>query len=65
MRIVAEDCARDYEYLYNNYEGFGAGGTMTLEEIRNTDEYQDFITKVAFYTMPSTTPLMPRWDTLG
>jgi phosphoserine phosphatase len=48
VRIVAEDCAKDYDYLYNNYEGFGAGGKMSLEEIHKTDEYKDFITKVRY-----------------
>lgn len=48
VRIVADDCAKDYEYLYNNYTGFGAGGTMSLEEIHKTDEYKDFVAKVRF-----------------
>lgn len=48
VRIVAEDCAKDYQYLYKNYKGFGAGGTMSLEEIHKTDEYKDFIAKVRF-----------------
>lgn len=48
VKIVAEDCAKDYAYLYKNYEGFGTGGTMSLEEIHKTDEYKDFTTKILF-----------------
>ena len=48
VKILAEDCASDYEYLYKNYTGFGAGGTVSLDEIKQTDEYQDFKAKVRF-----------------
>lgn len=48
VKIVAEDCAKSYEYLYKNYKGFGAGGTQTLEEIQKTDEFKDFTTKVRY-----------------
>ncbi|NLM03445.1 MAG: haloacid dehalogenase-like hydrolase [Clostridiales bacterium] len=46
--IVARDISKAYKWLYENYEGFGAGGTMTLEEVRETPEYQEFITKVRY-----------------
>lgn len=48
VKLVAEDCASDYKYLYENYSGFGAGGAKTLDEIKETDEYKDFTTKVRF-----------------
>ncbi|MEM1483794.1 haloacid dehalogenase-like hydrolase [Oscillospiraceae bacterium PP1C4] len=48
VEIIATDCANDYEYLYKNYEGFGAGGKMKLAEIQKTNEYKDFITKVRY-----------------
>ncbi|MGN0181463.1 MAG: haloacid dehalogenase-like hydrolase [Candidatus Ornithomonoglobus sp.] len=48
VKLIVDDCAADYEYLYKNYTGFGAGGDMTLDEIRNTDEYKDFTAKVRF-----------------
>jgi hypothetical protein len=44
--IVAGDCQSDYEWLYDNYEGLGGGGTMTLEEVKEAPQYTDFITKV-------------------
>lgn len=40
------DLKNDYNYLYDNYAGLN--GTMTLEEIQLTPQYQDFITKVPF-----------------
>jgi len=40
------DLKNDYNYLYDNYAGLN--GTMTLEEIQTTPQYQDFITKVPF-----------------
>lgn len=48
VKLIAVDCANDYKYLYNNYAGFGAGGTLTIDEIRTTDEYKDFTTKLRF-----------------
>ena len=40
------DLKNDYNYLYDNYVGLN--GTMTLEEIQLTPQYQDFITKIPF-----------------
>ncbi|MDR2649633.1 MAG: hypothetical protein LBB94_07950, partial [Clostridiales bacterium] len=45
--IVAQDAQSDYEWLYDNYEGFGAGA-VSLEDVRKTPQYQDFITKIRF-----------------
>jgi len=40
------DLKNDYNYLFDNYVGFN--GTMTLEEIQLTPQYQDFISKIPF-----------------
>lgn len=45
---LAADVSSDYKYLYNNYEGFNAGGKMTLEQIYETNEYLDFRAKLRF-----------------
>lgn len=46
--IVARDIAKVYKWLYENYEGFGAGGTKSLSEISKTPEYKEFITKIRY-----------------
>ena len=43
---INQDLKNDYNYLYDNYAGLN--GTMTLEEIQLTPQFQDFITKVPF-----------------
>lgn len=48
VETVATDCASDYDYLYKNYVGFGAGGKVSLADIQKTNEYKDFTTKVRF-----------------
>ena len=48
VEIVARDCQKAYEWLCGNYEGLGNDGTMTLEEIHETPQYKDFVTKVRF-----------------
>jgi Phosphoserine phosphatase len=41
---VATDIENSYAFLYSNYEGFN--GTMSLEDIKKTDQYQDFRAKM-------------------
>lgn len=48
VEIVARDCQIAYIWLCENYEGLGYGGEMTLDEIKQTNEYTDFITKVRY-----------------
>jgi len=42
---LASDIQADYAFLYDNYIGTK---TMTLEEIKGTPEYQDFLVKLPF-----------------
>lgn len=42
--MLIEDLSKDYEFIYNEYEGFE--GEKTLVEIRATREYQDFAAKL-------------------
>ena len=44
LDAVATDIVNDYTYLYENYVGFK--GLMSLEDIKKTDEYQDFRAKM-------------------
>ena len=46
-QLVA-DITSDYEWLYANYEGFGAGGAYGLDYIRATNQYQDFAAKLRY-----------------
>ncbi len=41
---VATDIENSYTFLYNNYVGFG--GTMSLADIKKTDQYLDFRAKM-------------------
>ncbi len=41
------DIVSAYEFLHDNYVGFGVG-KMTIEEIRETPQFKDFITKMPF-----------------
>ena len=43
---INRDLIADYDFLYDNFSGFG--GAMTLEEIRETPQYKDFISKIPF-----------------
>ncbi len=45
---IGADLDAAYTFLYKNYEGFGAGGKMTLEEARDTEEFVDFRGKLAW-----------------
>lgn len=45
---IGADLDAAYTFLYKNYEGFGAGGKMTLEEARTTEEFVDFRGKLAW-----------------
>jgi phosphoserine phosphatase len=40
------DLINDYNFLYGHFSGFN--GTMTLEEIKQTPQYNDFIAKLPF-----------------
>jgi len=42
---LASDIQADYEFLYDKYIG---AKTMTLEEVKATPEYQDFVVKLPF-----------------
>ncbi|RJP74258.1 MAG: haloacid dehalogenase-like hydrolase [Ignavibacteriales bacterium] len=46
LRDINEDLINDYSFLYDNYSGFG--GKLTLDELKQTPEYKDFIVRVAF-----------------
>ena len=43
---INHDLINDYDYLYNNFSGLN--GTMSLEEIQMTPQYEDFIAKIPF-----------------
>jgi len=43
---INQDLINDYNFLYENFSGFY--GTMTLEEIKQTPQYNDFIAKLPF-----------------
>jgi hypothetical protein len=51
---VAADIVSDYKFLYANYEGMD--GTMPLDEIKNTLQYEDFSVKCKylFYAISDT-----------
>lgn len=44
---INADIVSAYEFLHDNYAGLGAG-KMTIEEIRETPQFKDFITKMPF-----------------
>ncbi|KZE80775.1 phosphoserine phosphatase [Paenibacillus elgii] len=44
--LISEDLGADYKYLYENYKGFK--GTKSLEEIKATPQYQDFVAKARY-----------------
>ncbi len=46
LRDINEDLINDYNFLYDNYSGFG--GKLTLDELKPTPQYKDFIVRVAF-----------------
>jgi len=48
VEIVARDCQTAYTWLCENYEGLGHGGEMKLEEIKQTKQFTEFITKVRY-----------------
>lgn len=48
VSIVVDDIAEAYDYLYTNYEGFGRGGTQSLEMIKKTPQYAAFSSKLRF-----------------
>ncbi len=43
---INRDLIADYDFLYDNFSGFN--GAMTIEEIRETLQYKDFIAKIPF-----------------
>lgn len=45
---LVADLTSDYAWLYENYEGFGAGGAYGLEYIHATNQYQDFAAKLRY-----------------
>lgn len=46
LEAISKDLSRDYEYLYNHYKGLK--GNLSLEEIRETDQFKDFKAKLFF-----------------
>lgn len=46
IELIGADIDSDYAFLYANYEGFS--GKMTLDEIKLTAEYQDFVVKTRY-----------------
>ena len=45
---LVADITSDYKWLYENYEGFGAGGKYGLDYIHATNQYQDFAAKLRY-----------------
>jgi phosphoserine phosphatase len=43
---INQDLIEDYSFFYDNY--LGLDGTMTLEQIKLTSQYNDFIAKIPF-----------------
>jgi len=43
---INADLIKSYNYIFDNYSGIG--GTMTLDEIKETSEYKDFRARLAF-----------------
>lgn len=43
---IASDLLKDYTFIYDNYKGFK--GEKSLEEIKETNEYKDFSTKLRY-----------------
>lgn len=50
INSIAEDCYNDYKYFYNNFREMNAGaeGNLSLNEIRETDQFKDFRAKIWF-----------------
>ncbi|GAA0122472.1 MAG: haloacid dehalogenase-like hydrolase [Clostridium argentinense] len=46
IELVGADIDSDYKFLYENYKGFK--GTKSLEEIKATAEYKDFVAKTRY-----------------
>lgn len=46
IELVGADIDSDYKFLYENYNGFK--GTKSLDEIKTTPEYKDFIAKTRY-----------------
>ncbi|PHV10173.1 HAD family hydrolase [Chitinimonas sp. BJB300] len=46
MEDIAADLEADYRWMYANYQGWG--GAMTLEQIRQSDQFNDFRAKMFF-----------------
>ncbi|MBZ9607249.1 haloacid dehalogenase-like hydrolase [Clostridium estertheticum] len=44
--LIAQDINSDYEYLYKNYKGLA--GEKSLDEIKVTPEYQNFVAKTRY-----------------
>lgn len=45
---LTADLVSDYRWLYQNYEGFSAGGEKDLTYIHATEQYQDFAAKLRY-----------------
>jgi hypothetical protein len=47
---LAEDCTRDYSFIYENYRAINPAsrGNLTLEQIKKTPQYKNFIAKMYF-----------------
>lgn len=46
VKDIAKDIKSSYTWLYNNYSGLGAGGVLSLEDVKTNPNYRNFITKV-------------------
>lgn len=46
LKDINEDLTNDYNFLYDNFSGLG--GTKTLDEIKLTPQYNDFLAKLPF-----------------
>lgn len=50
INMIAEDCYEDYKFFWENYKGMNpnAANNLTLDQIRETDQFKDFKAKIWF-----------------
>lgn len=46
--MLVDDIVNDYQFLYQHFIGFENGGTLSLQQIHQTNEYLDFRAKLWF-----------------
>ncbi len=50
ISLIAEDCYDDYKFFYENYRGMNpnSAGNISLEKLRETNQFRDFNAKMWF-----------------